>query len=236
MAENLGGAGGFATGIKLAVHEGADWIWLMDDDAMPAQDALEKLLQPPLDESCVYGSIAVGDNSDHLCWPVETDTGKKLNTLDDLYAPRIPVSFHPFLGFFINRQLVEKAGLPDSSFFLSGDDVEYCLRCGHHGGKVFLCRDSKLKHPMPPRKSISIFELRINLLVQPPQRAYYNTRNKIVIARRYYGNRLWTQTMPGIFIRLLLSSIFGPNRLGQLKAYFIAIFHGFADKMGKFTV
>src|SRR5579859_6477154 len=42
--ENLGGAGGQHTGIGRAMEHGADWIWLMDDDAEPYPDALEKLL------------------------------------------------------------------------------------------------------------------------------------------------------------------------------------------------
>src|SRR3954464_14796795 len=33
---NLGGAGGFALAVMLAMVEGADWIWTMDDDGFPA--------------------------------------------------------------------------------------------------------------------------------------------------------------------------------------------------------
>jgi GT2 family glycosyltransferase len=32
---NLGGAGGFYTGIKLAYEQGFDFIWVMDDDVEP---------------------------------------------------------------------------------------------------------------------------------------------------------------------------------------------------------
>ena len=32
---NVGGSGGFYTGIDLAYKEGADWIWCMDDDVFP---------------------------------------------------------------------------------------------------------------------------------------------------------------------------------------------------------
>ena len=42
--ENTGGAGGFREGVRLAVAAGRDWIWLMDDDAEPRPDALERLL------------------------------------------------------------------------------------------------------------------------------------------------------------------------------------------------
>lgn len=236
LPENLGGAGGFAEGIKLAMESGADWMWLMDDDALPASDALENLLLRPLDVNAVYGSVAIGVDGEQLCWPMDLDSGKKLSMLSDLQETEIAVPFHPFLGFLIRRQLVEKAGLPDSRLFLSGDDVEYCLRCRQYGGKVFLCRDSKLTHPMPPRKSVKLFGFRIDLLIQPPSRAYYNIRNKIVIARRYYGFKLWTQTLPGIGVRFLVSVFIGPERLGLIKAYVLAVAHGFFDKLGRYPL
>jgi GT2 family glycosyltransferase len=236
LPDNVGGAGGFAEGIKLAMNSDADWIWLMDDDAMPAHDALENLLQFPLAEDCIYGSVAIGEDGEHLCWPVETVKGQKLIILTDLNEARIEVAFHPFLGFLINRKLAEKVGLPDADFFLSGDDIDYCLNISRHGGKVYLCRDSRLSHPMPPRKSIDVWGIKIDLLIQPPQRAYYNIRNKIVIARRYYGYKLWTQTLPGIGIRFLASMFLGPNRFRYIKAYVLALTHGFLDKLGKYSL
>ena len=43
--ENLGSAGGFYTGIKKAFNSGYSWMWMMDDDGYPKEDALEKLLE-----------------------------------------------------------------------------------------------------------------------------------------------------------------------------------------------
>ena len=44
MNENTGGSGGFHEGLKRAYLEGADWIWLMDDDIEPDARCLEGLL------------------------------------------------------------------------------------------------------------------------------------------------------------------------------------------------
>jgi rhamnopyranosyl-N-acetylglucosaminyl-diphospho-decaprenol beta-1,3/1,4-galactofuranosyltransferase len=236
LPDNLGGAGGFAEGINFALQDDTDWIWLMDDDAMPALDALETLLQSPLVESCVYGSVALSDDVKKLCWPVETASGKKLISLDDLGSPQIPVVFHPFLGFLISRLLVEKVGLPDPGFFLSGDDVDYCLRIAHLGGKVFLCRDSRLIHPMPLRKNINILGIKVDLLVQAPERTYYNIRNKIIIARRYYATRLWTHTIPGIAVRFFMTLLSGQDKQRYIKAYSIAMFHGLIGKLGRYSL
>jgi GT2 family glycosyltransferase len=42
--KNTGGAGGFNIGIKKSLEIGADWTWVMDDDTIPFQDALELLV------------------------------------------------------------------------------------------------------------------------------------------------------------------------------------------------
>ena len=44
LLENTGGAGGFYTGIKVAIKRGADYIWGMDDDAFAQREALEKIV------------------------------------------------------------------------------------------------------------------------------------------------------------------------------------------------
>ncbi|HSA99962.1 MAG TPA: glycosyltransferase, partial [Anaerolineales bacterium] len=44
LRENLGGAGGFATGMWYAMRQGWEWMWLMDDDALPDSHALQSIL------------------------------------------------------------------------------------------------------------------------------------------------------------------------------------------------
>ena len=44
METNTGGSGGFCEGLRIGRDCGCDWLWLMDDDTVPAADCLEKLL------------------------------------------------------------------------------------------------------------------------------------------------------------------------------------------------
>lgn len=66
LAKNLGVAGGFKEGMRRAAEAGNDWCWIMDDDVIPEQDALQGLLDahsylaskdiaPSYLASCVYG-------------------------------------------------------------------------------------------------------------------------------------------------------------------------------------
>ena len=43
--ENLGGAGGFFTGLKFAAENGFEFAWIMDDDVLPDKDALRFLIE-----------------------------------------------------------------------------------------------------------------------------------------------------------------------------------------------
>lgn len=44
---NVGGSGGFYTGIEAAYAKNADWIWCMDDDVFPRADCLETYCPTP---------------------------------------------------------------------------------------------------------------------------------------------------------------------------------------------
>ena len=44
LATNTGGAGGFAEGIRRAALCSPGWIWVMDDDTVPAPDAVERMV------------------------------------------------------------------------------------------------------------------------------------------------------------------------------------------------
>ena len=53
LPENRGGAGGFSEGIRKAVMDGCDWVWVMDDDTIPSSTALEELVKVALFDECV---------------------------------------------------------------------------------------------------------------------------------------------------------------------------------------
>src|SRR5690242_6912689 len=54
---NLGGAGGFALGMRHAVAAGHDWIWLLDDDAIARPDALARLLDAATGAAAGTGAL-----------------------------------------------------------------------------------------------------------------------------------------------------------------------------------
>jgi rhamnopyranosyl-N-acetylglucosaminyl-diphospho-decaprenol beta-1,3/1,4-galactofuranosyltransferase len=235
--ENLGGAGGFALGIAAAIEQGFDWIWLMDDDAMPCADALSRVLEFAHNQENIYCSSAVAESAGGkaLCWPA-TPSAKanwpRMIFQHDELPPVVEVDNVPFLGFLVHRSLVTKIGLPDSSYFISGDDAEYCARARRQGARIFLVKASQVVHPLPSRRAVSLLGRNIVLLDIPPWKRYYEVRNRLLTARRHYGWRLWTETLPGTLFRWTVTRATDTDRT-QSRAFSMGLRDGLLGRSGK---
>ena len=240
LEENLGGSGGFFHGLKYAIGGDWQWFWLMDDDAIPEPDAMENLSKYAAEPETVYGSAAINrvDGKSQLCWPAITNkTGqKRFIRFPDMLADLEEVDMIPFLGFFIHRNLVERIGYPDPDFFICADDKEYCERIKAQNGKLALVKSSKIAHPLARIViyDFGVFQAAYRSL--PPWKLYYDVRNKILIAKKYFRYRVWTQTLPGIFWRTFLSMLKEKNRGSVLAMTLKAVVDGILNCKGKIVL
>lgn len=231
MAENTGGAGGFSEGLKMAIAGGANWVWLMDDDACPHPTALEELLKIADNMDNVYGSLAV--DGGNTSWSTALlDDNKTVQLAEDV-PPTARVAFLPLLGFLIHHSLVERIGFPDAEFFIAADDVEYCLRARRAGAEIVIAGKSRIEHPRTPLQTINCLGFRIAYLSLAPWKRYYDTRNRLLIARDYYGLRLFTETIPGSVVRLFAALRYEPHKAAQLWAWCCGMFDGLLGIKGK---
>lgn len=141
--DNVGGSGGFYTGIERAYSEGADWIWCMDDDVFPRPDCLDRLL--PYTDRPEVGILSPrrlleGKVFTHefrhfnFTNPIGSLHGRKLAKQQVNQATEIVGA--DFEGPFISRRVVEKIGLPNRELFIFCDDTDYCLRTHLAGFKL----------------------------------------------------------------------------------------------------
>ncbi|WP_406637441.1 glycosyltransferase [Pseudarthrobacter quantipunctorum] len=147
--ENLGGAGGFALGVDIAIANGHESAWLMDDDAEPHNDAVEHLCNAMKNATRRPGfvtSLVVNDQGiasrDHTL-DVSNDTKAQLEATN---LDAIAVSSASFVGVLIDLQLAARQPLPYSDFFIWLDDVEYTRRLASQSGGLCIPL-SKIKHP-----------------------------------------------------------------------------------------
>ena len=232
LDQNTGGAGGFAAGMKLAFENGAEWVWMMDDDAEPHPEALEQLMRVATDPSHVYGSLAVcGDETSWLTTVLNPPLGEVERPED--VPEHAEVQSLPFLGFMIHRDLVARIGLPDTGYFIAADDVEYCVRAQHAGAKIIMASRSRIEHPKSRPYKVKVLGRTLTCLALPPWKRYYDTRNRLLIARRHYGIKLFTQTIPGSLVRLFAALWQEPDRPAQLRAFCAGFWDGLWGIKGK---
>jgi len=192
LDDNLGGAGGFHVGLERAVADGADLVWLMDDDGLPGDDCLERLLaHHDLD---FWGPLVV-DNADtgRLVFPIRLPGGTTVvHRLDDVRRAavdgRIADIVIPFNGVLVTRELVERIGLPRSEFFIWGDDHEYRLRAEQAGARIATVVDACVLHPSVGDLGSPMLGGRTTYNHSPSELKHYcMSRNNVVNLRTYRG-------------------------------------------------
>jgi GT2 family glycosyltransferase len=232
LQQNRGGAGGFSEGLRLAIENGADWVWMMDDDAEPHPDALEELMKVATSPENIYGSLAIAGGETSWLTTLLGDTPVITSNVSEIPAAA-KVQMLPFLGFMIHRDVVEKIGLPDPDFFIAADDMEYCVRAQNAGVQIIVSGKSHIEHPKSHPYAIRLPGYTLTALELPPWKRYYDTRNRLLIARKHYGIKLFTQTIPGSFVRLFAALVKEPRKLAQLHAFVAGMFDGLLGIKGK---
>ena len=152
--ENVGGSGGFYTGIQKAFEMGAEWIWCMDDDVFPRPDCLDCLLQHAGQEDIGIMSprrLLEGEIFTHefrgYNFTNALASMKKGKLAKEVVNGPTEIAGADFEGPFIRREVVERIGLPNKELFIFCDDTDYCLRAWMAGFKLLYVPDAILdKH------------------------------------------------------------------------------------------
>lgn len=179
--ENVGSSGGFTTGINWALKNNYSWIWCMDDDGYPKEDALEKLLE--VDDGCLkLLNCAVIDKDDKNSFVWKTS---KYQGLDQVDCKVIEGIGHPFNGTLLNRKIVERVGVPQSKFFLWGDETEYYYRIVRkYKIPVYTIADSIHYHPG------STFSLKKDWDYANNWKVFFYIRNRFHVHKAKFNNKL----------------------------------------------
>ena len=210
--DNLGGAGGFHLGLKSAYDKGHDAMWLMDDDVVPAPDCLTRLLE-------VDGSCLTAVREDRAGALVEKAAIRfdlrnplairpKTASIDSTYASRadlpatVPVENVAFEGFLVRREVIDAIGLPDPSYFIFYDDVDFAIRARRAGFVIRAVRDAVLVRQLD-------FDQQHDLA---GWKGYYMYRNLFVVHFRY-GENVLVRLKPWLIA--LVVTLVSPLRGGR---------------------
>lgn len=240
LPENVGIGGGLAAGLAFAALEQKhDWIWIFDQDSVPAPDGLERLLSGLVHLNGTEASAAI---LAPLC--LNRETGAFYPALS-LRAGRFepcaeqtdtPVAFVDMVissGSLLRRDALEHAGLPRADFFMDFVDYEHCLRLRHHGFSIAVVRDSVLEHAIGTSRDVDFFGQNKVWADHSPWREYYMARNE-TFTMWQYSPRLATKLF--VVQRLLQHALgillFGKEKLGCIRMMWRGFFDGRAGRLG----
>jgi hypothetical protein len=184
---NLGFSGGNNVGIRLALARGADWVLLLNNDAVMdagLPDALARGSSARPDAGVLACKVYFAEPRDVLMY-----AGGRVNLRlgywgrQDGFGERDDGRFDALrdvdratgAAMAVSRAAIEAAGLLDESLFAYAEDAEWCVRIRAAGFAVVFVPDAKAWHV----GSASTGGL------MSPTSLYYDTRNMIAVAERH---------------------------------------------------
>ncbi len=240
LAENCGGAGGFAAGLDFARRQmDPDWYLIMDDDAWPEAETLARFhSSAPGQWDALAG--AVYDPKGQIC-DINRPTFDPFATLGTFirtarkgregfhvgpaaYEAAAPVAVDgaSFVGLFLSREGLALAGLPDGGLFVYGDDALLTLRLSRAGGRIAFCPLLRFAHDHPSARNAQIGK--------PMWKIYYQHRNALILYRYAAGWLFWPICLVVIPRWALRIRAYPGRRRQFLRLYLRGIVHGLRCK------
>ncbi|WP_427018495.1 glycosyltransferase [Pseudarthrobacter sp. P1] len=128
LESNLGGSGGFSAGVGRALAEGAQWMWLMDDDVEALPDAIGAFHPWMVRYDALVGR-RYDSAGEPFFWQNDFNSflGVPLPVPGNVFARsnEFPTNVGCFEGMLVHADAVRSVGLPDPRFFLNWDDTMY---------------------------------------------------------------------------------------------------------------
>ena len=236
-SENLGGSGGFNTGLRACLAAGHPYLMCVDNDALLDENCI-KALKDFLQEHDNVGIAAakiyhtsmpdiVQQFGSYIDWDNYCVDSTYLNHPEDNSMPEVVYSDAvPACALMIKRSVVDRIGIMPEENFLYWDDTEWCIRCKEAGFAVASVASAQALHAMGARKEVT------NTFP-----TYYAWRNQLV----FFLNHLKESQLED-FAECFLSSAFDviysglyrkePNKSKTVMAALDDALHGIMGKAG----
>lgn len=185
--ENLGFTGGNNVGIRYAMEHDADYVWLLNNDAIVEVNTLSALIDvAEKDPSIGLVSPQVNDYSNPLkvqfrgsCfdWTTfeEISPSNNSDEVDSKFQTGRDVTLWG-TGLLIKRAVIEKVGYLDEKFFAYYEDFDYSIRALKADFRNVLHSGAKIFHKNDPSRGEN----------KSPYFYYYNLRNRYLWRNVYF--------------------------------------------------
>jgi len=226
--KNLGFAAGVNIGLKAAFKRGADFAFLINNDAYLSKDTISTLMHHENKKISLYAPMIFYADQPNIIWSI----GGKLNKLileysKDFRGKKDPgnlpeIIYCDFVTgccLLIPRDLIKNVGLLDqSNFFMYYEDADWCNRIRNSGLNIAVISNAKAWHKisMSSGGSNSQFE------------RYWMARSSVLYFRKHASRWQLLFILPWRFLSLIKTVIMlliqGNSK--SIKSYLIGIKHG----------
>jgi GT2 family glycosyltransferase len=187
LRENRGYAGNNNVGIRMALEQGAAWVFVLNEDTVLAPDCLARLIEVGESDARIgiVGPIVYHHDEPDVIQSAGGGLTRRWegfhfgqNERDDgRFREAHPVAWISGCAILVRREVVESVGMIDERFFIYWEETEWCIRAREAGWKILNVPAAKVWHKGVQR--------RYN---PKPSVTYYSTRNRLLM--------LWTRRAP----------------------------------------
>lgn len=187
---NYGWSGGNNRAIARALEEGADYLFLLNNDTAVSPDAVARLVAAAetdpsvgawapkmvlFDTPCVINSVGL------VCSRIGASWDRGIGELDEgqYDAPSEVVGICGG-AFFLPAPVVQRVGFFPERFEVYLDDLELCLRIWDAGYRVMTCPSAVVRHK---------FSASVGTGARARYKYYLNTRNRLWVMWRHFPLR-----------------------------------------------
>lgn len=175
MESNIGGAGGFARGLKFAYENSdCDMFLLIDDDAMLNPEHLMSIDDELSDKYLAYSGTVYVNGAIDTSHRLSNKTGRV--PVSEYESGNFECDVATFCGLMVSRKLITLIGFPREDFFIWNDDTEYSYRIGRYS-RILNVSNSVINHKTILQNKTG--NIRDNW------KEYYGIRNIIVVYKEY---------------------------------------------------
>jgi rhamnosyltransferase len=242
-SDNIGVGKGIAIGIEWAIDRGYDFLWVFDQDSVPAPNCLEILLEAyeiyqrdrqisiiaptsfdPRTYHIIQGSTFIRDRF----------IGCQHLSQVDAYECDAPITS----GSLISIVAAKTISYPRADLFIDGVDIDYGMRFRKKGFHNFIVTRAKMWHNFGSPLKIKFLGKERFVQRYSALRYYYICRNHTYLdtrsARSFYYISSYLFRLKYMLLSIVLILLYDPeDKILKIWACLLGTYHGLKGKLGK---